>query len=200
MRAFKVDLKILRNTNQEVRFHDFIYRVYIAKVGSFVLPVLIARRDHIWAGDYLHVESAYLTHYKREDKVMFALRIRSFTRITMEEFKQTEYLHIVVEGKVIKAKDAQVSRVTAHNLPFIASTLLISNEIEESAGILLVAFRTYALRIHKLPQGSNIVLSARMYPKRYEGGFELNITNILNAEEMNRKREEGKQHGTKRPI
>lgn len=191
MRAFKADLKILGNTNQEVKFNDLVYWVYMAKVGNFVLPVLIARRDHVWAGDYLHVESAYLTHYKREDKVVFVLRIRSFTRITVEEFKQTEYLHVVVEGKVIKARDAQVSRVTAHNLPFIASTLIISNEIEESAGILLVAFRTYALRIHKLPQGSNIVLSARMYPKRYEGGFELNITNILDVEEMTRKREEG---------
>lgn len=183
MVTFGTSMQVLKVSGQVVHFGHFVYCVYTAYIGDIELPVLIDGRIRVENNTFLEVPSAVFTFYETDGKRYFCLRVIEYKVVQKQNFKSQAQLDIRVVGRLMKSKKSQLRKVTACSLDFVCCSLLIQNEDRNKAAMQLVAFQKAALEIDNLATRSLIEIKGKLANRKYAGGFEINLSEIVRVRE-----------------
>lgn len=92
--------------------------------------------------------------------------------------KTSDMFVIKVEGVLCKSKKAVLKNVGKHGIPFIATSLGITNENDKVYKIMLVAFNKNAIKVNDFGNNQEVTVTARLVHSKESSGYELNVVNI----------------------
>lgn len=198
MVSFETSMQIIKGSEEIIHFGHFVYRVYTACVGGIELPVLIDGRVRVEDGAFLEVPSAVFAFYETGERRYFCLRVVKYQVVQACDFKPRAQLDIQVVGRLMKSRKSQLRKVTACRLDYICCSLLVQNEDRNKAAMQLVAFQKAALGVDGLPTRSLIEVKGKLANRKYAGGFEINLGEIVRVREENAvlsRRQDGEKGG-----
>lgn len=174
MLAFTATVKVVAETSEERVINGYTYNVYSVQAGHTVIYGLFDKRADVTVGSCITSDDVYLTNYDMgKSPVQLALRFGKFHEV--EESQVPDALEVKCNGRYYKPRKDEVRFAGVARRPFFPSTLSIKNEVGNNFNVLLVGIYRQAYALKELPDKCYINCTAKIYPRAYGPGYELNV-------------------------
>lgn len=182
MLSFKANVKVLQREPDmpNIKIDRYEYEFYRVEVADLEMLAIFDIKRPVEEGAYVEGNSVQLISCVTPSKqTALVLRVAHYEVVTEEAFVPEDYLTVLVNGKLLKAKNAPLKYVGKKKTPFLPCTIRVCQDSAKNyCSMFVVAFSEIAEELHALPEETFIDIEARVRPQLYNPGLELNVTSF----------------------